>query len=39
MARLSEETKELMEYAHITHTKEIARGCRRQGFLPNTASL
>ena len=33
MARLSEETKELMQYAHITHTKKIAMDWR-SGFLP-----
>jgi ectoine hydroxylase-related dioxygenase (phytanoyl-CoA dioxygenase family) len=39
MARLSEETKELLEYGHATHTKQIAMDWRRQAFLPTTASL
>ena len=37
MAGLSEKTRELMEYAHITHTKQTAMGYR-QTFLPGATS-
>ena len=38
MAGLSEQTKELMEYGHISHTKQIAMAWRRQAFLPAVTS-
>ena len=33
MANLSEQTKELMEYGHISHTKKIAMAWRREAFI------
>ena len=39
MTGLRDETKELLQYAHITHTKGIATEWRRCAFLPPHSHL
>ena len=34
MERLTDETRELLQYAHISHTKQVAMDWRRDAFLP-----
>ena len=34
MERLTDETQELLQYAHISHTKQVAMDWRRDAFLP-----